>query len=500
MRIKSILGQHGSAIAEMLIAISILVIAATALIPLFVLGSKTAYANQIRTVAYNTAVEEIEHIKSLSYDDIGTVGRNPVGSLPADKERTVQNIVFQIVTNVRWVDDPDDGLVPNDLDGRDYKKATVTLTWKGVFGTKSLELSTFITRESEDQPAIGGNIQVNVKKSNGDLISDARVDITSGPSSPLSDLTDENGKALFLTLDESLSADDYSVTVSKSGYVVRPNLAVQHTTVSSGQIQVLEFIMDEPGILHVRLVDPFGALVGKNSRITLSNADAGILEYQSHSGYFEIPEIYPGIWAIMPWAASYESPAEPTLVDVKSLQTNTIEIPMQPKPQGLLYLQVFVDGTSDPVSNAQVTLTNLESSIISTGYTNSQGILELQIEAGNCSLAITKDGYSSHSEEIAIPPSGNTSRTVYLAPVPEVGSILVRCERTNGNPRNNVWIWVHGDYFDATIRTGDYLPGEALFDNLTPGSYTVHRWSSGWQDLRTVTATANGQTSVVYRY
>jgi hypothetical protein len=210
---------------------------------------------------------------------------------------------------------------------------------------------------------IGGNIQVNVRTSNGDPISGARVDITSGPSSPLSDLTDENGKALFLTLNESLSADDYSVTVSKSGYVVRPNLAVQHAVVRSGQTQILEFIMDEPGILKVRLVDPFGALVGKNSRITLSNADAGILEYRSSDGYFEIPEIYPGIWAIMPWAASYESPAEPSLVEVNSLRTTTIEIPLQPKPRGLLHLQVYANGTSNPVSNAQVTLTNLDSSV-----------------------------------------------------------------------------------------------------------------------------------------
>lgn len=490
--------EEGSIFIESLMALTILLVAVTALVPLFILGTKTVSSNQTRTVAYSTAVGELERIKSLPYDDVGLKNGNPAGTLDADTEKTVQNTTFKIKTRVRWIDDPDDGLVPTDVDGRDYKRVTLTLSWQGTFSAQSLTLNTSISRQSEDKAALGGNIDVIAKTSSGELLSDVNINITAGPSAPLNDFTDENGEVLFLTLQESQVDNDYSITASKPGYVVRPDLATQQTTVRNGQVQSLVFIMDPPGALLVRLIDPAGNLIEKNSKLELKNSVSGTLTYQNNqNGYFDITGLFPGIWEITPQAASFESPSQPVIVEVKQSQTTSVDITLQPRQQCPVHLEVYDKNTSSPLADAQVTLTSLDTSQTTTGQTNTQGILEVQIDAGQYTLDVAKDSYIPFSKLLTVSPPGNTTETAYLEP--GYGSISVRTQKPGGQARKNIQIRVTGN--NHTYQQATDNNGETLFSNLEPGLYTTERWNGWtWTDPRPANVTVNQQTRIIYSY
>jgi hypothetical protein len=492
--------QAGYGLIEILIALSVLLIATTSLIPAFVLSAETSKRNETRTIAYNIAQEEIEKIKNLPYDDVGLINGNPPGVLEPDVDKKVAGLPVHIKIRIRWVDDESDDVAPADSDPRDYKKVTVWVTWQTLLQKNTLSLSTIISRQSKEQIALGGNILVTVKRLNGDPIEDAKVEITTGPSAPITDWSDEKGECFFPMLKESESEGDYTVTVSKPGLIAQSNLSTQTTTVKNGEIRYLEFIMEPPGQLIVKLVDPLGEIIEKPSKIKLVHPDAGTLNFNEKRGYFVINDIFPGTWEIYPHAASYESPEEPTIVTITSLYTTEIEITLKPKPQGELHLEVYDNATKEPVPNAKVVITNLQTQDSIEAETNVQGILETQLEVGEYQLEITKTGYLTFIQSFTIKESGNTFLTIYLNKAEKYGAILVRTEYVDGSPRNNVWVRVLGNRYRKILKTGTYAPGEALFNNLKPGTYLVYKWKWGWRNLRVVIVEAGQQTKVIYTY
>jgi hypothetical protein len=497
---RKIFYQAGYGLIEILIALSVLLVATTSLIPAFVLSAETSKRNETRTIAYSIAQQEIEKIKNLPYDEIGLINGNPPGVLEPDVDKKIAGLSVHIKTRVRWVDDESDGLAPSDSDPRDYKKLTVWVTWQTLLKKNTLSVSTIISRQSKEQIAVGGNILVTVKRLNGDPIEDAKVEITTGPSAPITDWSDEKGECFFPMLKESESEGDYSITVSKPGLIAQPNLNPQTTTVKNGEIRYLEFIMEPPGKLIVKLVDPLGEIIEKPSKIKLVHPDAGILNLNEKRGYFVVEEIFPGSWEIYSHAASYESPAEPTIAIVNSFSTTEVEITLKPRPQGLLHLQVFDNSTKQPLPYAQVTIKNLQTNESIETETNQQGILETQLEVGEYELTVAKEGYITVIQTFTIKESGNTFLYIYLNQAKKFGEILVRTEYVGGAPRNNVWIKVVGYRYKKILKTGTYAPGEALFSNLKPGTYVTYRWKWGWRYPKLVTLKAGQRAKVTYTY
>ncbi|MCL6480017.1 MAG: hypothetical protein K6T65_16760, partial [Peptococcaceae bacterium] len=85
---------------------------------------------------------------------------------------------------------------------------------------------------------------------------------------------------------------------------------------------------------------------------------------------------------------------------------------------------------------------------------------------------------------------------------PDFRRIRVQAQWSNGTPRNNVLIRVQGPGgYDVQKQTGaEGVPGEALFDNLSPGTYQVtRRQGNRWVDPRQVEA-VSGEYLVTYIY
>lgn len=487
--------DKGSVFFDVMMGSALLLVFAVSFIPMFVFANETATDGFRKTNAAALAEKQLNVIKSLPYDNIGLVGGNPGGVIDSQTTVTSNGTNYTIKNRIRWVDDPADS---PDSDVRDYKKVTVEVSWQTAFGTRKIKLSANIARQSEQQISTNGNIRVIVKDTEGLFIEDAEVSLTTGPSAPQSQYTDENGEVFFADITPSVTEGDYTIAVAKSGYVVRPDQVVQTTTVVAGETRVLEFIMGRPGRLTITLKDPLGNIISKNCKVTLTNPYAGDVDYSSSNGYFEIDDLFPGNWEINPFAPSYEYTGDPITVEVNKDDPRDVVIIMTPRQAGNLHLEVYDNSSGSPISNADVELTNVSTSEQIIQQTNVNGVLETQLEVGNWEVKVSKTGYIAQTTTVVI-ASGNNFLTVNLNPSPTYGSILVRAERSSdGAPRPNVRIRVVGPGYDRELLTDSN--GYALFNNLTPNNYTVRRWRSGWVSPRVVTVTAGQQSQVVYRW
>ncbi|RMD60565.1 hypothetical protein D6833_09475, partial [Candidatus Parcubacteria bacterium] len=78
----------------------------------------------VRRAAVSVLNNEIETIRNLPYESVGTVGGVPSGILAQEKQVTVGDVTFTVTTTVRNIDDPFDGTLggtPNDTAPADYK-------------------------------------------------------------------------------------------------------------------------------------------------------------------------------------------------------------------------------------------------------------------------------------------------------------------------------------------------------------------------------------------
>jgi len=64
--------ERGFSLVEILVAFTLLLVFAAAIPPLFNVAAKTTQINRAKTIATNIANEEIEKIRNLSYDEVGT--------------------------------------------------------------------------------------------------------------------------------------------------------------------------------------------------------------------------------------------------------------------------------------------------------------------------------------------------------------------------------------------------------------------------------------------
>ena len=479
--------QRGSGFIELMIALTVLSVTLLALIPSFMYASKATLRNNFRTNAYNLGIRQLERIKSLDYENVGIKNGNPSGVTDYRKIENRAGVSYTVKTVVIWMDDSADGFYPKDKDPRDYKKIKVTVSPPIGSGLPTQVYTTDITRQSQEQIASGGNIEVSVVDTAGGSLEDYKVKITDGPSGAQESFTDATGKYTFVMLDESVEEGDYNLTAEKEGYVLEPTLINQTTTVRAGETRMLRFLASEPGQVNVSLLDDdTGQPIQSETKISLLYPSASPLESTTTQSTL-MQDLFPGVYEVKAENDSYEMSSE-TDVLIEVNKTTRITLRMKKKKQGNMHLTVLENGTNRPVSNANVLITGQDIPLTVRDITNVQGILEKQLGQQTFNLEVSKSSYQTSTTTFSITHTGNTFVRVALRKnSPTSGSIRVTVRNRNGNPRANVRIRAYG----PTISRGRrYLVtlvtdsnGETLFDNLRPGRYYVYRWRWGWRRI-----------------
>jgi len=216
-----IINKKGFSIIEALVTLFIFSLITLTFYSTFTVGTNYIIEAKNRSAAVSLANEKMEIIRNLNYDEIGTVGGIPAGSLDPDEEIFSGGKSFRVITNVDYIDDSFDGTGANDKNAvmTDYKIAKVIVLWGDEGRDKRVELvSNFVPPGIETGDPDEGTLVVNVLSQDG-AVSRANVNIQNSYVSPSINMnreTDNNGQIYLPGAKQSIQT--YQITVSKNGY------------------------------------------------------------------------------------------------------------------------------------------------------------------------------------------------------------------------------------------------------------------------------------------
>jgi len=264
--------KNGFTLIEGIVSVAIFSIIFIALFALFGIVLSTIRNNKARIVANNIALEQLETIRSMEFNNIKTdTGWVPPGPLESEKTINKAGFSFTVQTDIAFVDDKYDGEDPEDSFPYDYKKARVRISWLNPL-TKNQEtvaMSTTIVPQgleglSEDK----GGLLITVFNSVGEVISGASVHIESASQSYSVDaLTDLNGRLWAPDLEPS---DDYHIVATMAGYSTdqtypidndpdspdyNPNPTKPDAVVVADSVTAIGFSIDVLGYLNIQTVN-----------------------------------------------------------------------------------------------------------------------------------------------------------------------------------------------------------------------------------------------------
>lgn len=264
----------GFTLIETVVSVAIFALISFTLLNLFNAVFRNIKNNKAILVANTIAVERLEVIRGMNFNQVKTTTGWVGGQIPSETNIVRDGINFLVRTDITWVDDPYDGVdggTVNDSFPFDYKKVRVRISWTNPIGGGSQEIAT-----NTDVAPMGleglsdgkGGIYVTAYNSEGIVVSEADVEVNSNAESySLSGVkTDLNGNLWIPDLSPS---DDYHIKVTKSGYSVAETYAVNNDPSSEDynpvpnpanalvieqKITKIGFQIDATGMINIRTV------------------------------------------------------------------------------------------------------------------------------------------------------------------------------------------------------------------------------------------------------
>lgn len=166
------------------------------------------------------AQTEMEYLRGLSYDAVGTVGGIPPGAAVQDATTTENGITYTTHVFVSYVDDPADGTGSQDTNGitTDYKRGRVSVSYTIGGQTRDVALVSNFAPPGIETTNGGGTLAIHTVDATGAALPNAMVRIVNASTSPTVDVTTFSNIDGQVYLPGAATSSDYQVYTSKSGY------------------------------------------------------------------------------------------------------------------------------------------------------------------------------------------------------------------------------------------------------------------------------------------
>ncbi|MEI6627283.1 MAG: prepilin-type N-terminal cleavage/methylation domain-containing protein [bacterium] len=263
---RPIKSRAGFTLIEVIFSIAIFSIVAMAIYQGYAKLVEGSNLLRIKAAAIDLANEQFEIAHNLPYSSVGLINGVPSGTLSRFQTLTRNNLSFLITTTIRNIDDAFDGQVGsstrNDTSPADYKLMEVEVTCTSCKNFQPLIYSSFIAPKNLEQASTNGSLFINVFDATGISIADANVHIENNASTPkisIDEVTNSSGQVQIV--DTPPSAQNYEITVSKSGYSTEktykngatenPYPSKPHSTVSIQQLTKISFSIDKTSQLQL---------------------------------------------------------------------------------------------------------------------------------------------------------------------------------------------------------------------------------------------------------
>ncbi|EKD43193.1 MAG: hypothetical protein ACD_72C00413G0003, partial [uncultured bacterium] len=260
--------KTGASLIEFIVGFSLVVIFSLAIYGLANSGLKLINDDQNRSTALGLARQQMEQIKNLPYDDVGTVNGVPSGTIEQTQTTVLNGVTFTIRTNIQYIDDTFDDVAPLDTLNTDYKKVRIRVTWDQGDSTTPVALVTNIVPTTIESTATGGTLFIEVFDPTTDPVepvNNAEVTInapTLNPPIAITDETDNDGR--FILPGATPGIEAYEITVTKPEYstdqtytrdlLTNPNPNPAHLNVLAGEVTTAYFeISRKVNLLGVHL-------------------------------------------------------------------------------------------------------------------------------------------------------------------------------------------------------------------------------------------------------
>jgi hypothetical protein len=342
----------------------------------------------VRTAASEEISQQIETIRNLPYDSVGTVGGVPSGVIPQIQSVGFGNYTFVLETTIRNIDDPFDGVlggIPNDTAPDDYKLVEIQASCPLCQNFSPISITTTVAPKNLESATQNGSLFIYALDANGNGVAEATVNVVNSSVTPSINLTDTTNVSGVLELvGVPTSTQGYSISVTKPGYssdqtypmgaAGNPNPTKPNATIVAQTVTALTFSIDKVSSLNVLATDDRCNIITGNSftmqGATLIGTDPNILKFSTSStmdasGSALMQNIEWDTYTLTLNSSTQNVmgtiPLDPIVVNPSS--TATFQFVLQPAANPSLLATVVDAATGAGITNATVTLSK-------TGYSN----------------------------------------------------------------------------------------------------------------------------------
>lgn len=265
---------RGIALVEVLVATAVFLLFSLGVYGSINLVFKIVYSSRLRILETAILSEKLEIARNLPFEDVGIVNGIPSGVLPYTTTTIRNGITFNIITTVRNVDDPFDGMatgtVPIDTAPADYKLVEMSIICNNCNQTNPVILNTRVSPKNLEGASDNGSLFIHVFDSTGKDIQGVSVNVINVSSSlNLTDVTDNDG--MLRIVDIPTGTEAYDVSITKSGYtsdgtirstVDNPNPNTSPANIVSQKVTEMSFEIDLSADLTVNTINQYCSALG----------------------------------------------------------------------------------------------------------------------------------------------------------------------------------------------------------------------------------------------
>ncbi|MEK7213215.1 MAG: prepilin-type N-terminal cleavage/methylation domain-containing protein [Patescibacteria group bacterium] len=263
---KRVLRSRGFTLIEILVSISVFLIFAVGIYGGLTLIFKIVYQSRLRILETAILSEELETVRNFPFNSVGIISGVPAGLLPRVKTITRNGMTFDIITTVRNIDDPFDGMATgtptHDTSPADYKLVEMSINSRERPQVQPVILSTMVAPKGLEGASENGALFIQVFNADGLPVAGANAHITRATTT-IDDTTGNDG--WLRIVDTPTGTMAYNITVSKNGYSTDYTLAPSATNtspaklpsnVASQMVTEISFSIDWLANLNIHTLNP----------------------------------------------------------------------------------------------------------------------------------------------------------------------------------------------------------------------------------------------------
>jgi len=375
--------RRGTSLIDLLISMGIITVlfGGVYLVYFSILTSITNIG--VRTAASTVIGQEIETVRNLPYDSVGTVGGVPPGVIPQAQSVTQGKFTFILQTTVRNIDDPFDGTLggnPNDTAPADYKLVSIEASCPTcVTNFVPIEITTTVAPKNLESATQNGSLFIYALDASGVGVPGATVHVVNASVTPSIDLMDTtNASGVLQLVGVPTSTQGYTISVTKDGFSSdrtypigapgNPNPVKPYATVAQQAVTSITFSIDTLSLIKVHTSNNRCVAIG-NEPFSIAGAKLigtgpNVLKFSTTSvtdagGSSILPNIEWDNYSLGLTDAAYDvagtMPLNPVTINPSSTQDFHFILQPTADPALLVAAQDAVSGA--PIPNVAITIT-----------------------------------------------------------------------------------------------------------------------------------------------